>query len=303
MKGLLFLLFLCGAVSLSAQTFNVRSVKPLQVEEAYTGLKFDNAGNKLLLSSGVNGGLMMYNLQSNTFKQLFGEGIDVRNAVFSSDDTTVFFSKNKRINNRLFKDLYAFDLKQGKETLLEGDIRDLTPPVIRGNELLYAKDSQLKRVPQVESKQVSKISKDVYVAIENQKLALYRDGLRTELDPCGDGSYIWPSISPDGKSLLFYEVRKGTHIYNLNSGETVFVGKIQAPAWVDNNWIAGMETTDDGHEILSGAVFVIDSKGGNKQYVSPQTEVCLYPSVAIDGHKLAFTTAKGKVYIVDYIIK
>lgn len=303
MKKIVYLLLFFAWSTLQAQNFSVVSTERLSLDDTCLELKFDNSGKQLLLSL-LKSGVLVYDLKEKGIKKVDVEGVNVRYAVFSEDDSMIYFTKSLRENRLLYKELYAFDLKSNSERILEKKSRNLAVPKLSNkNNLVYTGEGRLKKVKARSSRRIVGHADEFYVCIENQHLVLYTNEKRQVLDPCGEGSYIWPSLSPEGDKILFTEVRGGTYIFDLKNKELDHIGKIDAPAWVNKDWIVGMETKDDGEQFTQGAIFVIDTQGKNKQYISSINEISLYPTVARDGQKIAYVTEEGSAYIVSYELK
>lgn len=124
------------------------------------------------------------------------------------------------------------------------------------------------------------------------------DGKTSILDPQGHGSYLWPSISPDGKHILYYKSQSGCYVCNLDGSEAKNLGYIQAAKWMDNETVVGMQPVDDGTNIISSAVVAADMDG-NIQRLTSDDVIAMYPSASTDGSKVAFTDTTGNVYIIN----
>lgn len=83
---------------------------------------------------------------------------------------------------------------------------------------------------------------EVSVRVENQKMVLNNNGQETILTPNGaDASYFWCSVSPDEKHLVYTTAHLGTYVCDLNGENVQCMGRMNAPKWLDNEHVAGMQ--------------------------------------------------------------
>jgi len=88
-----------------------------------------------------------------------------------------------------------------------------------------------------------------FITIENQKMLLTRDGVQTVLAPNGDdASYFWASVSPDEKHIVYTTAHLGTYVCDIDGGNVQCMGRMNAPKWMDNNHVAGMQEFYTGHD-------------------------------------------------------
>ena len=87
------------------------------------------------------------------------------------------------------------------------------------------------------------------VSIRNQKMEVNRNGQTYILAPNGDdASYFWASVSPDGKHLVYVTARYGTFVCDINGENVRSMGRMNAPKWLDDNHISGMQEFYKGHD-------------------------------------------------------
>ena len=80
------------------------------------------------------------------------------------------------------------------------------------------------------------------VSVRDRKILLVQDGQKIVLAPNGqDESYYWVSLSPDGSRILYSSAYHGTNICDLQGHMLLSIGLLNAPKWLDNNRVAGMQ--------------------------------------------------------------
>lgn len=87
------------------------------------------------------------------------------------------------------------------------------------------------------------------VSIVDQKMVLSDNGTQTVLAPNGDdASYFWASVSPDGQHIVYCTAHLGTYVCDIHGGNVQCMGRMNAPKWIDNTHVAGMQEFYTGHD-------------------------------------------------------
>ena len=87
------------------------------------------------------------------------------------------------------------------------------------------------------------------VSIKNQKMLVADGETSYVLAPNGDdASYFWASVSPDGKHIVYVTAKYGTYVCDINGENVRFMGRMNAPKWLDNNHVSGMQEFYKGHD-------------------------------------------------------
>ena len=123
------------------------------------------------------------------------------------------------------------------------------------------------------------------------------DGVTTTLDPLGEGSYLWPSVSPDGTRVLFHLVGRGVFTANIDGTDVKAVHpRLVMPVWAGNDVVLGTVTSDDGVNFLTGVLTAVSVADGATQDLTGADIIALDPSASADGSRAVFTTPAGAVY-------
>lgn len=140
------------------------------------------------------------------------------------------------------------------------------------------------------------------LGIEETKIAVLRGGVKSYLDPLGGGSYIWPSLSPDGSRLLAYEMDRGTFVADPDGRHAVRIGRRDAPSWTrDGKWIVYMADKDDGHSIRSSELAYVSPDGktsGTLTSTSRRAE--MYPRCSPVRDEIVCSTLGGEILVIGY---
>jgi Tol biopolymer transport system component len=136
------------------------------------------------------------------------------------------------------------------------------------------------------------------VAIQNGELVLTVGTTTKVLSPNGKGlSYIWPSISPDGKQIVYY-VSGAVWTCNIDGSNVKRIGNFRAPRWYNNNVVVGMNDIDDGHVVTASSV-VAYTLDGKKQVLTSGNIMAMYPYASADGKKIVCSTPTGEAYLIN----
>ena len=101
------------------------------------------------------------------------------------------------------------------------------------------------------------------VTIQDQKMVVTRQGETYVLAPNGeDASYFWASVSPDEQHLVYVTARYGTFVCDIHGQNVQSMGRMNAPKWLDNNHVAGMQEFYTGHDEIDHIRYISRSIDG-----------------------------------------
>ena len=300
MKKLLLLIVLLGQ-TVFAQQIDVKSIELLKGTETggYHFAVYSPQGGYLLTSSANYTGLQQITLATGEVKTITkepGAGYDVK---ISADGLTILFKKTEFINNLRYTSLHQYSFTDNKTTKIESATRDKITPAFAQNEPMHVKGN----------KNLVKSAKAMvttpFVTIEDMKMVLYSGNTSKIITPNGaDASYFWASVSPDGKHIVYATAHQGTFVCNTDGTNVVSLGKLNAPVWLNNRWVVGMDDKDDGEQVLSSSIIALSIDGKTRQTLStPSIKIAMYPAASPDGKQIAFENEKGQIYLMNINIK
>jgi Tol biopolymer transport system component len=300
MKFLVFLLLSLAAVTGCPRIDVEPAVKVTLPEGAkYFHPRFNPSGEILLLSAENYKGLYLFEPATGKLVTISGEEGAGYSPVFSSDGEKVYYTENEYIGNLRHITLKSFAVAEGQREVLQPPVRTLSGPVVSGNAVLYTEASQLKSA----SVPGGAPNKAVMVSIEDQNLVLYAGGQRKILQPYPGESYIWPSVSPAGNQIVAFSMGKGAFICDLEGNLLADFGQLEAPVWAGDKLLVGMETTDDGHNVTSSVITMVDTETSERTPLSPEGLIAMHPSVSVTSGQVAFHTPMGEIYRIRYQVK
>jgi len=117
----------------------------------------------------------------------------------------------------------------------------------------------------------------------------------------GDGRYFMPTISPDGRYVVYSSLGEGLFLHNLESDETFYIGKGGNASWSPDSKKLVFAVVEDNGEDITGAdlhIFTVGDKKVEKLTETPSVFE-LIPSFSPDGKKVIFNTFDGKIGLIE----
>lgn len=274
-KTMLFVAACLMSLAASAQVLEVVSMQQLPIA-AQADMKVAGvspAGDYVLLTSGSNKGLQCYDMASQTLTTISeadGAGYNVQ---VSQDGKEVVYRETSFDRNNLRQNkIIRMNMSNQRQNVVARGQRDMK---------LMATSDNL-----------------TTVTIADRKIVLKHNGLSTTLAPNGmNESYLWPSVSPDGKKICYYVAGKGCFVANTDGSNPQFIARdCRAAKWYNNNTIVAMADEDDGHFTTASAI-VAYSLNGQKQVLTSNKMIAMYPYAA--ENMIVFSTLKGETYMLN----
>ena len=274
-KTMLFVAACLMSLAASAQVLEVVSMQQLPIA-AQADMKVAGvspAGDYVLLTSGSNKGLQCYDMANQTLTTITeadGAGYNVQ---VGQDGKEVVYRETSFDRNNLRQNkIIRMNMSNQRQNVVARGQRDMK---------LMATSDNL-----------------TTVAIADRKIVLKHNGLSTTLAPNGmNESYLWPSVSPDGKKICYYVAGKGCFVANIDGSNPQFIARdCRAAKWYNNNTIVAMADEDDGHFTTASAI-VAYSLNGQKQVLTSNKMIAMYPYTA--ENMIVFSTLKGETYMLN----
>ena len=282
-----------------AQVFNVASLVPVALppDVGSKGVAISGQGDFLLLTADDNSGLTKLDLSTGKAQNITraaGAGYDAR---VSPDGKRVVYRENSFTSGHLrMVSLRSINLGSSQSRELVAPTRNLQGVGINNQAALPVTRGQV-TAKGFEGKVSDKSG--VVLSINNRQLMISRNGKTRNLSPNGkDKSYLWPSLSPDGTKILYYVGAEGAFVCNLDGSNVKSLGMMRAPQWWDDSTVVGMYDQDDGEFVYASRIVATNLKG-DKQSLTPDSLIAMYPKVSAQAGKIAFSTPDGKAYIIN----
>ncbi len=265
----------------------------------FTSPQFSPDGSKILFTQSGFRGLWLYDLSDKSSTQLndhIGAGYE---PVFTKDSRRIIFRVDEYIKMRKYSALAIQTIGGKKIEYLSEKMRYLSPALGLSDNRVAAiadKEARTFSIDKKESALAASIQEPI-TYIEDQKIALVKDGKKAILAPFGEGNYIRPSLSPDKTGLLFTFVGRGTFISDLSGNINAELGIARSPKWSpDGKWVVYMLDEDDGHVITASDIWVVTADVKTRIQLTKTNEIKeMYPDWSTLMDKIAFNTVDGKI--------
>jgi hypothetical protein len=289
-KSLAILVFV--VLSANAQTVSKRETL------AQTGFNpvLNVDGDKLLYTASGFSGLNLVDLKTNAIVEISKDAGAGYEPQFSTDNAQIYYRKTTFENNRRFNAVQSYDLKTKRNSELLTPQRLLNKIYPLNNGVVAFSGKNILRATATKSN----ATPVVVSANEELKIMLY-NGKISYLNPLNmpEPRYIWVSLSPDSKKILFTAAGKGTYICDLNGKILSSLGSVNAPVWFNDNFVVAMEDKDDGHRVISSKIVLISVAKKTKTDISLPSKIAMYPTASGKANRISYHTEDGDIEVVD----
>ncbi len=270
---------------------------PLGYAQEWCSPQFSPDGRSVFAAGSSFNGIWQYDLTEGRLRQIAAEPRSGYGFTLSSDGRRIGYRVTD-VNPLTHRPTYTAvvrGLADSTSTVLARGA-DVSAPAFAGGQAVALQSRT------VRGDRLSSAHPAVLLGIENTKIALVRNGIRVLLDPFGNGSYIWPTLSPDRTKLAAYEMSRGTFICDLKGKVLARLGRRDAPAWTrDGKWIVYMDDRDDGERLLSSDLYMVSADGKRTVRLTDTKDVLeMHPRCSPTENRIVCDTPDGEVYLLSY---
>jgi Tol biopolymer transport system component len=291
--GLLVSLTVAGSAQLS-----VVGVERLPLARGeWHAQRFSPDGTKLFLTTQSYNGIWEYTIPKKSLRQITSEQGAGYEFSVAPDGQHVAYRREVRQRGRVVRqEVVTRNLQSGAARVVASGKNLSIPQFSRKGVVYAASGKSLVNAPAPDPEDAA------VLGIENTKIVLQRNGRKVLLDPLGNGSYIWPSLSPDKTRLLAHDITVGTFICDLDGRILARLGRCNAPAWTrDGRWVVYMDDRDDGHRLLSSEISCVSADGSVRVRLPAAVgKMLMYPQCSPLENKIACTTPEGEIFMISY---
>lgn len=224
------------------------------------------------------------------------EGEGLYNLRITDDNSSVLFTRPTMKKNLRYVSLEAADIASGKVSVCVKPTRKLNHGIAISGSTVTAVENGKVRTKTLSSGTKSEAAP--FASISYGHLQVTVDGKTTTIDPQGRGSYLWPSVSPDGTKVVYWLAGRGCYVANLDGSDPQHIGALRSPIFLDNETIVGTLTADDGHVITESTLVARRISDLVSQKLTSSDVIALHPSADATGKHVAFVNENGELFII-----
>jgi len=256
----------------------------------------NTAGDKLLFTASGFSGLNLVDLSTNQVTEISKEAGAGYEPQFSTDNAQIFYRKTTFENNRRFNAVLSFDIKTKRNSELLAPQRMLNKIYPLTNGVIAFSGKNILRATATKSTDAP-----IVVSANDELRIMLYNGKISYLNPLNmpEPRYIWVSLSPDSKKIMFTAAGKGTYICDLNGKILSSLGSINAPVWFNNDYVVAMEDKDDGHRVISSKIVLISVVKKTKTNISTTDKIAMYPTASGKANRIAYHAENGEIEVVE----
>jgi Tol biopolymer transport system component len=296
-----------------AQVRIVRTdVLPMGSAHEWHAPEFSPDGRSLFVTTSTYDGIWKYDLASKTTVQLTDEPRSGYGFAVSTDGAQIAYRRTTISPAGKRQELVVRYVESGVSRVVASG-KEVSLPAFGGGSLVYVMENRVQL--EASGPSTGRTSGTVIgtaagaaganvvlLGIDNTRIALLRDGKRVLLDPLGKGSYIWPTLSPDGKSLAAVEMSRGAFVCDPMGRNAVSLGRANAPSWTrSGGWLVYMEDLDDGHRMISSDLYAVDRAGKRRvRLTATPDRLEMFPRCSPVENRIVCSTPEGTVLMFVY---
>lgn len=263
---------------------------PDQVSGAYHPV-ISNDGSKLLFTSDDYLGLKFLDIDNGKVYVISEEIGAGDTPVFSDNNTSVYYKTNVSAGRLRVKNVECYSVQSGKnEKVIDNTRDDIRLISHKGNAVIKSGDKTIK----------AKSTRGVYAYSGMKYITVNIDGVEKTINPVPDAhSYLWVSISPDNKKILFVEPFKGIFTCDLDGGNLKNYGRGNTPVWFGNDFIITSRMKDDGYIITSSQLYAINTETMSSIALTSVEQNAIEATASYDAKKVVYANEKGELFVIE----
>ncbi len=269
---------------------------PLPVDHVWSAPRFSPDGTSVFVTTAGYRGIWRFTPATGSLLQVCDDAGAGFGFTVSPDGNRIAYRRTLEgvPMNRRVQEVVEVDLSSGEQVVMASG-RDLPVPVYAGDRVLFdPSGTQKTMVPAL-------VPGNAVLGIEETKIAAVVDGVPVHLDPYTSGSYIWPSLSPDGTRVVAYEMSRGMFVADLTGRVLAEFGRCDAPSWMrSGRWVVYMREKNDGHQITGADLYCVRPDGGAPVRLTDTPAIELMPVCSPVDDRILVATPSGEILVLTY---
>ena len=269
---------------------------PLPVDRVWSAPQFSPDGTTIFVTTAGYRGIWRYTLSTRSLEQICDDAGAGYGFSVSPDGNRVAYRRTLEGTsmNRRVQEVVEVELLSGEQVVMASG-RDLPTPVYAGDRVLFDPSAARKNMAPAMG------TGKAVLGIEDTKIMAVVDGMPLRLDPYRNGSYIWPSLSPDGTRMVAYEMSRGMFVADLGGTILAEFGRCDAPSWTrSGRWIVCMREKNDGQQITGSDIYCVAPDGGSPIRLTDSPAIELMPVCSPVDDRILACTPSGEILVLTY---
>ena len=299
-SGILCLVLLAVCASSTQAQISIKRTERLALSrsQSWSHPQFSPTGGFIYFTNLDGNGIWEYSPKTRAVRQITSDPKSGFAFDISKDGKSIIYRRTlfDRSGRTRKQDVVLMNLaRQSSRVLATGP--DVSTPSFAENAPVYSTKSKTQGLAGATG--TANVS---IIGIEDTKIAINVNGAKKLLDPLGNGSYVWPVLSPDKQQIVAYEMDRGAFVCNLRGTVISRLGRRDAPSWTrSGRWIVYMDDKDDGHKLLSSDIYAVSPDGNTVTQLTSTTGVFeLYPQCSPTENKIVCSTSDGSILVLEY---
>jgi Tol biopolymer transport system component len=305
MKKLLFtFLFLCS-ITILAQN-NAQLLISGTTEDPVLNPVFSPDGENIAFTKSNFQGIWIYNLDSQVSVQLTDEMAAGFAFKWSADSRSILTRVAKYEEQKRYNAVKVFDIitKESKQLTDYKTMMPYLPQWADGDTKIFLPEKAKDEIF-VTDKSKSSVGKNSLVVFEKNNTLIvknFADNSEQIFEPIKNAQYINISSSPDNTKIVFEVMGGNMFMMNIDGTNLVDLGKGNRPRWShDSKKIVYMIAEDNGDEITSSDIFIINAEGTLKINLTNSNDKNeMDPSLSPNDKSIVFDVINdGSIYLMN----
>jgi hypothetical protein len=301
-----FVVMLSGCISgNSVKNKSHSSIQPVFPQNQAMSHAVFSPDATMIIAKNHKKDLLLLDRQKDAFKFLAKESVYEENYGFTPDQKYIFFIRTDFTERIRKNELVLHDLSRDKQIVISKNKRRLkilgssqdghsSNIIFKENDSVRAYDLQGEKFTGIPSHFITSY------ASQNLEICVFSAGKEKIIQPLGEGNYLWVSLSPNKKRILFTYAGKGSYSCDLKGENIIPYEDIRAPRWSsDGNYVIGMQDKDNGVQYTASDIIMILADGTKRRNLTVDSElIALYPELSSKQDEILFQDELGKLYVM-----
>lgn len=271
---------------------------PLESIQEWSHPQFSPDGQKIYFTTVNGNGIWEYSIGTQSVRQNTSDPQSGAAFSISPDGGQIAYRRtftDAKMRQRT-QEIVLQDLSTNLTSVLASGA-DVSAPVFSQDNVVFSIQGEARNLSKAQN-----TGNITILGIEGTKISLNKNEQKLLLDPFSNGSYVWPSLSPDKKEIVAYEMDRGAFVCDLEGTILATLGRRNAPSWTrTGKWIIYMNDKDDGHQILSSDLHYISPDGKQSGQLTLTSDIIeMYPQCSPTENKIVYCSLQGEIFLLSY---